>query len=230
MATGAPDWQGLIWRIETSLRPNSINTSGRVIFFDDFERAALNWTSTGSAGGSAVTTTTNALIGAYSAYIVSNATIGDYWIIRKYVPFPKAGKYGLETQYSASSTTNDKVRFDINLSGSTKILDFGVEYNPTTDAWQYYDSAGNWTDIPSCTQALFFATSVVCSVKLIVDYNTGKYVQLVSNGEVFDISSLSGKTTSSAGNQLARIDIRATSIKASAAAVMYIDNVVVTEE
>ncbi|KKN23855.1 hypothetical protein LCGC14_0900850, partial [marine sediment metagenome] len=108
MAIGAPDWQGLKWKTETTNRPRQIWPSGKVVWSYDFETP---WAGINVSAG----TITYEIIAGYgnsggnSLRLTSSAVAGTTGTVYRHFGPVALGKYGLEATFATDPNLRNTI-------------------------------------------------------------------------------------------------------------------------
>ena len=99
MPIGAPDWQGLRWKVEATLRPNLVYPSGKIILHDDFESPTLKWNVSGTTNWEANITTTEAFKGSTSLRMLTGSGATYNVEATRYIGVPVSNRLGVQFSY-----------------------------------------------------------------------------------------------------------------------------------
>ncbi len=200
MPHGYPDWGGAtpvatVYNLqdlaELAARLGSIDTfdrRGNVIAFDDFESGIEQWRRSGAGAYSIDWDSKYAKTGGFSCRITTDS--GWQATISKYIGFPVLSKIGVE--FSFSYTQNWQYLYlEVLLQDGVSAFYTGIRYNAATKMWQYRATDGSYQDIPGSSFTLSPMVEEFDTVKLVIDFSTGKYSRLLINSQVFDLSALS---------------------------------------
>jgi hypothetical protein len=171
----------------------SVPSLGPVILFDDMEDL-FKWTA-GGTGGDVVhqKLTTDAFNGSACLHMktrATGATAGDILTSQRYI-FQRPGKrYQVECIFKLTDTT--KVRgFDVGVVLFDGIYSHSgiFRYSGANSRWEYYVIGTGWVAVPGGSQDL--GDAVWHRMALSFDENSGKFLSLVCDGKVVDVSSIS---------------------------------------
>jgi len=228
MATGAPDWQGLRWKTEAVNRPNIMYPGGKQIVYDGFDTATLHWKISGDGDQTGVVSTDQALKGEASMKLGTGLGATAYVIAAKYLGLPPTTKIGFQCAFYVGVPNVLDFRFALDYYSGTKTSNAIVLYDYVNKKWQYWPSTEVFTDIPGGSQDLTEDSAPWQFMKLAVDFDTGKYMYLRVNNDVFDMSTLSLKATVEDHAKMMGAIIRFQT--AFVTRYMYIDEAVITDE
>ncbi len=227
MATGAPDWQGLAWKVETTNRPRQVWPSGRVVWTYDFETP---WRGINVASG----TISFDVVAGYgnsggnSLKLESASVAGTTGTVYRHFGPVASGKYGLEVTY-AVNTGMRNLRFGFQVVSNSILSDGYIDIMPASATIKYYDSDGNWTTLPGTWDFPLPDIYIWQRLKLTLDVTTGKYTRLLLDNQSVDMTSLALKTAAGGVIPRSRAEITIAPDTGTARTV-YIDDVTVTEE
>lgn len=198
MAHGAPDWWGTeptatVHQVqdagELAVRlgsPVSHDRRGNVVFMDSFEHGFNKWLpATDGTDGSAVLSALLARTGAYSAKITGDSDPTKYMSLYRIMPIPVEGKVGVEVSFTVSGDM-DRIEARAVIDNRTDLMRAGVRYNQTDGDFEYYNSAGGWTDIDADVAPYAFG-GAFHTMKFVFDTSINEYVRAILNHEEHDI-------------------------------------------
>ncbi len=149
----------------------------------------------------------------------------------------KQGRFGIEYEFQSESGNDWLKAILISISvydGTNEKLGY-AKYLTNTGVlkWQYFNSDGNWADIPSGTQYLFLDAGTVQpfwhNMKLIIDFTENKYVKLICNNVEFDLSEFALDVNADAVTE-PKVEVRISVQTAIAGArELRVDGVIVTK-
>ena len=229
MATGAPDWQGLQWKVEATNRPTQLYPSGRVMLADDFSEPNVSWQITGAGGTTATLVTTPTYTPPNALKIVNGGAVGVEAYARKWIGVPRTDKIGVELAYSKITAQDITLRIRCTVYDGTNSHRATVQHSTSTGYWEYYNSAGGYTKVPGSDEKLYLDDDTFHRVKLVFDTSIDEYVALFSNQHFYDMTGTNMYTTASAINEIAVVAIGSVPL-AAGAKTLYVDNVTITEE
>jgi len=178
--------------------PVTFDRRGNVIWYDDFEGDTLLWEVTGeSVGSSAVLDNSWAVKGSQCAKITVGAALPRTETMFRTIPIPQFGKIG----YEIALTFDPDIKY---ISLIYSYYDGTDVYNPyiridnTNDKLQYFDIDTGYTDFDDLP-TLKDDTKLFNYFKIVADLATGKYIRLIINENVWDMSAYSFDVTGSLG-------------------------------
>ena len=233
-----PDWStygkletvfALVDLGELAVRLGSIDTfdrAGNVIWMEDFERGRNNWETAVVGSGSAVVLTSEvAKSGEYALKLTAGAATDRYAVVARGYPFRIQGKHGVELSLAMVATAPVlTVRLE-NYDGTT--LGYAsLRYTPSTGTLAILTGATTWTTIAAGIN-LYVGKYGFHTLKLVVDWANLKYVRLLLNHLVYDLSahSVPSTTSATASFELVQVTVQP---EVAATGVVYIDDVIVT--
>ncbi len=209
--------------------PNTFDRRGNVVWADGFESNINKWTSAVSgAGASVALSTLDAHNGVQSVRLVAGSDTLRYAYINKYFFFPVLGKVGFEAHFSWDNNI-EYVSLDFYLYDGTSRLDGVIRITPDTSVVQYKDSAGVYQAL-TVAHRLFASATIRpwVPVKLVADYETGKFTRLLVGINSWDLSAMSMKSSAAPGDPVMQLVTQITS-KAGTNAVCYVDDAIITQ-
>lgn len=239
MAHGSPDFgataqkstvYGLLDIAELAVRLGSICTfdrRGDVIFIDDFEASLLKW-QVGSLGigWSATLNNTYARYGAQTVKMVSSTGVGQYVYITRALPIVVPSKIGLEAAFSLGSSEMD-FELHAHFYNGTNKYNYKFKYDTDSKAVQIYDVTAGWVTLG--TKNLRTLGWLFHQVKLVVDYNSQKFVRLLLNESAYDISAYSPEVSGNDTAPYVAVQIYNIAQVAAASPVIWIDDFIMTQ-
>jgi len=239
MAHGAPDWgigapKRTVYALqdvaELAARLGSIVTfdrRGDVIWIDDFEdninKWALHYTGTGSSIALSTDTARN---GAQAAKLIYGDAVGDVARITRYLPLPVLSKIGFEISFTAHATQGI-VYLNIRLRTGEEEIEGAVRYRFAEDDYQYYDSTGAWRTFTTYPW-IYPQIGLFHTWKLVIDPIGYRYVRLIVNNVVHDMSALPLRVVDSALSPQLRVRLQYENT-ATGNVAYYVDDAVVTQ-
>lgn len=207
--------------------PVTFDRRGNVMWFDDFEHGPNKWAiSLTGSGGSVAITNEKARTGAVSCKVITGNVTNNYADIIHREPYPVLSRLGLE--YSLL-TTEDKavLYFILYIYTGTYQHSAGIRYNLETHTWQYRNSSGIWTTLPS-TARLTQSIYLFHTVKLVIDPDTLKYVRFIADNVAYDMSALSYRHVTDPSDPLIYIDLAFYPTE-DVSKTIYYDDVILTQ-
>ena len=229
MPTGAPDWQGLRWKTETTIRPNLIHPTGKLFFVDLFDSAAMNWTKQEVAGATVIKQTTTSFAGDSAIRINIAGVAGSLGGISKYFGLPITKKIGLEARFTVPNIPDGILYFKLDYYDGTNVHGARFLWYDAGDKWTYIDKDGGIIDITDGSQDFFRSENCWQQIKMVADFDTGMYERLSVNDKTWDLSTVPVYTTASATKPSLEANIALYTV-GGVVRTMYVDHVVLTEE
>lgn len=201
MPHGAPDWYQyrrasttfpIADLAELAARlgsPVTFDRRGDVIFLDSFESGWPTWrTDISPPGGSVSLTPATSHHGGYSLKLTTNNTAFAMTKASRYVPCPHTSRIGFELAF-AFETDVRSLWFYLGVWTGSGRSHIQVKYDPPNKELSIYTSAPTWTPIKS-NLALAADPEHWHRLKLVADLITNKYVRLLLDDIVLDLSDL----------------------------------------
>jgi hypothetical protein len=224
---GNPHYMGAA---ELAVRLGSISAherQGNVIWQDGFESGTLGrWIlDLVGAASSIGLSTLKARTGAFSLRLEAGGTMNNTAAARVKLPYPVLGGMGFE--YAFELETANLTHFEglLYLYTGANRHSVGVRYDPTTEKVQYLNSGGTFTDLASGVspeQGCFHV------VKMVADFSTGKYIRVIFDDQVFDLSAQSVRSAASAVDPTVTASVAQLTDAATTSEPVYVDNAIVT--
>jgi len=204
----------------------SMDVRGQCILYNDFEDGSENGAITFSATPNYFGIARNNVFpGFWSLRLSTNAGINNNVQLEHKVPYSVSDKSGLEALlYCNISNAIIKVRLHFY---KDLVLHEAIVRFDTNDSKTYIlNSSGTFTEITSLIDH-DFPRPYYQQVKLVVDFTTGKYVRVLLNGVIFDLSSYDYRQSATIIKPAIEYKIGIENITATAAD-LFIDNIIVT--
>jgi len=169
--------------------PVSYDRRGEVVWYDTFSGGLGGWlTDVGGAGSVVSLSAAGNYHWGYHALLTAGAVAGSYAYLYRRAGCWASAKFGVEFSFALSETCNS-VDILIYLSTFVYVINAGVRYIPASGKWQVMTGINVWQDV--VTMTLHHAGSIVYHhVKLVMDSETGRYLRLLLDNQLVDISSL----------------------------------------
>jgi len=241
MPHGGPDWgtEGPVSTIysiqdlgELAARLGSIVTfdrRGNVLWMDDFESGLSQWRQVGDRD--AEWNGNQAKNGGFCCKLITPAVAGGSCCIERYIGFPALSPMGFEFSYSDDDTAGvpRSLWILVVLDSGSYRYKTSIFYDVMNGKLQYTSGTGAMRDIPGGAYGMSsFFPGEFDTLKFVADFTTAKYKRLLINSRTFDVSALSFHKVAlvSAPQMVIEIALHA---DAAAAAVCYIDDVIITQ-
>ena len=229
METGAPDWTGLNWKVETTSRFNLLYPGGKILFKDDFESGVFSWESGGVGTETVGLTTSKPFSGAAAAQLKTGNVINDTAFMERNMGYVAGGKMGLQFAYTARCDDDFSIEIQVYFWEGTKVYYGRIKREWADSEWYYYDSTGEWAVLPGATQYLYYDASCYNRIKVVFDFTKGTYFTLYSNNEKYDMSNLAMNPWFGGTSEYLYVKLLVTT-KSANNAYFVIDDLMVTEE
>ena len=181
---------------ELAARLGSINTfdrRGNVVFMEDFEGTTLKWSESHTGSNpECYLTNTRSCHGDQSLYLYTGNMSGDITSLKRHFPLPVQSKLGFELSFSPI-VTNFRYQITVTLRDGTTVSEGLLRYDNKTEKIQIETDTS--VDIATGIDVTKLYNSW-CTMKLVVDYATNKYVRVIFNNKQYDVSKYSMTTTS----------------------------------
>jgi len=171
---------------------------GDIVCLDDFEATILKWSADPWVGTEyARLDSTSVKSGSQAVRLHTPDTAFASITISKGVPILGSKRLGFEVSFSRLSTNLD-LFLEIYYYTGTRRLFAAVQLDNSTRKLYVYNAGGAYEEVAD-TGLLFDRSFLFFTFKLVVDFDTLKYVRLLFNINEYDISSISLYTRSSIG-------------------------------
>jgi len=207
--------------------PATADRAGNVMWYDDFEGTIKRWDySSYNAEGDFQHTTEAARSGAACAKLLTPTTLNkDTWM-KCYRPLPVASKIGFEFSYAMYTNINYLYAV-LKFGDSAGQYEYQLRYDRYNKTMAYYNSSGGYTDLPgSVSHRLFY--HAWNTIKLVVDYESQKYVRALLNSFSWDLSGIAPKFNSGSYTPSLYIEARIQN-RDAAQRYIYLDDVILTQ-
>ena len=227
----------LIGAGELAARLGSIvryHKSGEVIFMEDFEDATLNkWGKfeSGETGDSEYLTIDRSLSGNYSAKLTTAAGVDHMSGIYRYFHIPPSKNIGLEVSFTEQATCGAfYLHLQFSQTDINRVTRPQIRYYITTETLKYLDSDNVLQTL--ATDVIIESTSeerCFNTMKLIVDLDNKEYKKLLLNENTYDMSGIKIRSMAGTSHPVAMLEIGNISDPTTAYGIMYVDNIIVTQ-
>ena len=212
--------------------PYLFERRGDIVYLDDFEDcidgAALpgRWGTGGSGTGYAViASNTVSYTGLLSVKLTGGSDGSRNAFIQKNYPAARSTRWAQLFFFSLSSSANT-ASINNNLRGDNGTLLYQGLARLASDSLEIYTN-GAWVTVKENLN-LYHNSAQFHAFKLVIDYSTKKYVKLWLDDETVDISEYDLYSLASSGKKYRQAQAYVYSV-AGKNAIMYLDNLVVTE-
>jgi hypothetical protein len=212
---------------ELAARLGSIDTfdrRGNVLWMDDFENGIEEWIA--DNGSNFAWSSSRHRTGGFCAKMWTASITDSHNTMGTYIPFSVISKMGFE--FSFIRDENLKVIYlEIwFLSGSTR-TDVEVRWTAATQTWAYWGADELWHDLSPTMN--FFEDFPVHIVKLVADFVNSKYVRLIADNVVYDMTNVGAyNAATSVGPYVVTPYIRIEN-NPDVSTTVYVDDVIVTQ-
>jgi len=239
MAHGQPDFglyasKSTIYPVvdvgELAARLGSVVTfdrRGDVILIDDFDSSTLKW-STHEEGVSASVeiSAITARYGSQSVRITPGYALDDFSTISRYFPIIVPSKIGIEFSFATIALAHE-FRLKGYFYNTPVKHEFMAKWVQSDSSIQIYDAVAEWVTIG--TKALVGSDHAFNSMKLVVDYNTKKYVRLLFNDSAYDLSAYSLEESGTPTSPCIFVEYRVTNTLGAGGARVFVDDFILTQ-
>lgn len=239
MAKGQPDF-GALAQTETiggladlgelAARLGSIVTfdrRGNIIWLDNFESGINQWLGEGDLGYSIDWEGNLSKTGGFSCKLTTAAVEDHEAQIIKYIGFQLLSAIGFECSFAYQQNWK-YLKFLLWMADGSYLYQAAMRYDRVNYKWQYLSDDSAYYDVPSGPLTLPAAPTEFDTMKFVADFATAKYKRLIVNSQEVDLSTLSFVKYAAVTTPHMALFI-SLSTKAAAAAIGYIDDVIVTQ-
>lgn len=230
MVRGAEDYFGLRAKIEATIRPTLIYSTGRVIMFDTFSDPVQKWTSYSDASTQETITTAAAFSDGGCLRLDTTSGSKSSAAVAYYLGLTPVKKVGVQCEWCAKDENFWRLTWYLKQYDGTLLWDYDIRYLPVENKWMYRSSLGVWTDIPGSSQELYCNPSVWHHFKMIIDLVNHKILTLFSDDLIIDMSDLSFRSTSSEVEPALWFGLGCIGPAVGVASYELMDNIMFTEE
>jgi len=224
---GNPNYMGAA---ELAVRQGSIvnfDRRGNVVWMDDFEASTLKWTADFvGTGGSAGLSTDNAKNGDQCIKLVAGSDGGRQASLWKWLALPRTTRFGFEISMSFDVNIEDII-FQMTVYDGTNKYFVRIKIDVVADGLYYWQGGISWGTLASSLGIRKHRT-IFYTLKFVFDTSTWKWVRVLFQDEVFDLSDVSIYTSADAGNKGIWAKIEMTG-KAGSNAYLYLDDFILTQ-
>ena len=229
MARGYPDYASSSDKQEVVIRPTLVSTTGKVLLYDNFDAVYNAWYSNGSAGSTVNIVVDNYFNTGSCVKLTPPAGANKFAGMNRLIPVPESKSIGLECVFGMEYEFVGKVHWRMAANYGSVSHKAEVKYDQTTKKWSIYTSAG-FVEIPNSTMTIGVYTNTFTRIKLIVDFNTDKYVKLFVNHHLYDLSAYDCSGSMGAAGEQLVLNIYGINDAVGNAYSVWIDNYIISEE
>lgn len=176
---------------------NRYDRRGDIIFWDSFENGLVGWGNIKFGTGAEVTHSARySRNGAFSVKVAPGSVANDYALIFRFLPYSKLSTGGFEISFNYGSSIS-LAGIWYRLYDSTNYYEGRLEWDLPNTTLKYYDSEGNYQDLLTGLNT-YTGPDLFHTLKLVIDWNTKKYVRGFFNEHEVDMSAYSLYSTASA--------------------------------
>ena len=211
MPHGRPDWYNItpMIHIHASEDVNELaarlgaadvwDRRGNVVFIDNFRAGLTKWGSNVLDDNSSVTLEIRmSRLGGFLARLDAAALAADFAEIYQSVPVSLADVCGFEVGPVWANNTPEFTVYVMH-DDATDIYDYAIKCEPDLPKLSYLNDAGGWTPISTSNMGDITST-IVHSVKLVIDLATREYVRCLFDGVAYSLVELGAYRSDDGGN------------------------------
>lgn len=207
-----------------------IPTFGSILLFDDFEGGWHSHNSSTTQDDVMILSAEAAYNGKAGLYIATDhisPAANDFETYGRYFPWPISNKIRLRLNFWPIDEGNlGYLEFHLTYDDSASKYEGRIRYDGQNHLWQYYNSAGNWTNITDGSHAP--NSSAWHYLDFTIDKANNTFTSLLCDNLNLNLSNLALKNPSTENVVFAILTIKI-STAASAAVGVYIDNLLITQ-
>lgn len=178
-----------IGNAELAARLWSINTydrRGNIVFMDNFDEPVLKWNPITVGDGSSIALSTLYSRVAGNSVKLAVGTGADFYaVIYKYLPLPLKTKLGVEASFTIPSNI-DRLGITVDIYTGNEFHESGFFYSRTDELLYVNLAAGN--HIVDTAINPYASNYLFHNMKLVIDYDTNKYMRVLFDHKEYDIS------------------------------------------
>ena len=206
--------------------PVTFDRRGDVVWFDDFEQPGGKWQiATSGVGATVVRNYVSARNGTFSLNMITGDAVDNYATISRRMPMFNDQRVGVEANIEFSDNTK-YTRLWVQWYDGTNYTTGAVRYNDLTPGFEVLTPGSVWVAITP-TIGLYSTLHLWHNIKLVVDYETDKYVRLMVDGVEYDLSAYSLTSLASADYPNLFISLQVTNAAAGNHGI-FLDDFIVT--
>ncbi len=213
--------------------PDTFDRRGNVIWADGFEDNIAKWYISGTGTGHGAALSVNAAqAGAKSGELITGSDApGNHIDITKYMPYPFLSANGFEISftYNANAQFYD---FHLHLYDGDNLWAAEIRLSPSSlfgGELQLLTSAGSWQMIGIYELSAGSGNYLFNTLKMVVNFNTKKYVRVILNNTEYDLSLEAVRSSSYPAIAPVLIVSFSVATNAAAARTIYVDNAIITQ-
>ncbi len=227
MTEDTPDWHQRQYKQEVALRPSQLFPTGKVLWYGDFEN---EWAGFNISSGTGTYTGISGYSdqGQGSFRLTTGAVIDTELRVYKYFSGVGKGHYGYEMTF-ATETGMSKFEIRLMTIRNNVRYEARIDIIPSLNEVKYYDSGGNWQDVPGIDRFIDLDATVWQRMKFTMDTEKATYGMFFLANYEIDLSAYALKQSVAGVLERSRFEIAV----APAAALSYrcwIDNIIITDE
>jgi len=200
---------------------------GEIVWMDDFESGIAQWGKGGIVGYSVDWEGDYSRNGGFSCKLTTATAVNNGVVISKEISCPPITSLGIESSFSYEQNWRDLI-FEFTLYTGIDWLNGSIKYNHPGKKLQYTDADGVTQDIPGGAYTCPDHPRKFDTLKFVIDFSTVKYKRLLINKQMFDLSAFSFRSLPNAARPCLELTISLWTA-ANAAAIGYIDDVIITQ-
>jgi len=229
MARGYKDYISSSDKQEVVIRPTLVSTTGRVLFYDNFDYPKLAWYENGHAGEVVKVDVDNYYSNGSCLSLVPVAGANKTSSILRRVPVVESQKVGIECVFCMAQNFVGKFRIVLATKYSGVARDACLQYDHSDGKWYVY-SAAAWYEIPNSAMTLTAYEKGYIRLKLIVDFSTQEYFSLIVNQHYFNLAGVPADSPTSTTTEQMVVALYNINPAAGSNIELWVDNFILTEE
>jgi hypothetical protein len=218
----APSWEA----INRPLGLLSKDLRGQCLLYNDFEdgspSASETFTNVPVYQGIAVN---NIYPGNFSYRMKTNVGANSLCALTFGLPYALADRCGHEALYYCNDSVT-VIRHKLNYFSGSVVHESAVRFDTNDGKTYLLNNVGVYVDISSLVTHTFPDTHYQ-NIKLVVDFTTGKYLRVLINSVLYDISAYSYKQSASVVKSYLQYENRVNNFGANSAEI-FVDNIIIT--
>jgi len=207
--------------------PVTLDRRGDVIFYDKFDNAPLRWEIDEAFPGDDVRIVTDyAKRGEAAVRLLTDSTVLNHALIRRYWELPRASNIGIEVSHTLHADITNLV-ISADLYDGTRLHYARIAIHINENNLKLYTTGGAWPTIVTPLDS-YNSPYMWYTPKLVWDWENKVYKRLIWNGVEYDISAYATHSVLSAVNPHIHLEIQSNGA-ASGVGKVYIDEVIYTQ-